>query len=288
MEGSFFDKANNELHQLWVDYKDAPFWKELYTEENKKEYSISSPLHPQYMKKEHYNDDALTFVGLNPSFGEMGRKHLKKCNPLLEFNSFPEYIKYYTFETKQPDYSHYADIQKLFSSDKRDNCYSYFQKFPELSGGLPFNHLDLLSIRSTSQERVRALFFSDSKKVDKNIETFIEKQIKIFEETLAEIKPTMIVVCNGLVSRLLRKRWGLRQEDDYYKKLGVYENILDSRSTPVFLSSMLSGGAIDNGNFERLKWHIEFVKAHLGSNVNSANSFLATIEAPERPATSAP
>ena len=46
------------------------------------------------------------------------------------------------------------------------------------------------------------------------------------------------------------------------EKLGTHKiiNNLELENTPVFFTSMLTGHrAIDNGSFERLKWHINFI-----------------------------
>ena len=171
--------------------------------------------------------NSLLFVGLNPSFDE-----------------------------KTPSIGHFYEL------DQRVNGHAYFSKFPELSEHckLSWSHLDLLFFRETNQRHCKELM-----KNQKGGQQFLLAQLKLSKEILIASKPKIIVVCNALSGELMgrwkdkKKEHGVWMDLDFQmdKTIGTprWEDI------PVFFTSMLAGQrALDKGSFERLKWHLKWVK----------------------------
>lgn len=156
--------------------------------------------------------------------------------------------------------------------------HNYFNKFKDLSKELKLGwaHHDLLYFMKTNQS------FIDSELLSSKLENvrsnagaaFIYEQLMVSKEVLELCRPKVIVVSNTK-SRLFLgaektvdakgktvNEW-MNYDFKFNKKLGTYQiDNSDSNlhNTPVFFTSMLTGQrALDNGSYERLKWHIEFV-----------------------------
>lgn len=156
--------------------------------------------------------------------------------------------------------------EEIFYQLKQRGNYSYFKKFEDISEytGTTWSHLDLLTIRETSQAKVLELL-----KHDKGVE-FIWKHLLITKQILEILDPRVIVVANTAARMFLGKdvdekgknRW-LGYKFDFDKDIGTYR-VANKHSTlenvPVFFTSMLTGQrALDNGSFERLQWHIDWI-----------------------------
>ncbi len=98
---------------------------------------------------------------------------------------------------------------------------------------------------------------------------FIWQQLLVTKEILEELSPKVIIVSNTKARLFLGKErikdrniW-LGYDFVFDDEIGT-DRIMNKDSKlygiPVFFTSMLSGQrAIDNGSFERLKWHIKRV-----------------------------
>jgi hypothetical protein len=175
---------------------------------------------------------ALLFVGINPSF-----------------------------EGERKPKSHF------YTQDKATE-HRYFKKFIELTDktGIPWTHFDLLFIREREQSSVKNFL-----KMGENgaIAPFFSKQIMIAAQVIELAKPKAIVVNNTLARDLLYSKvtegWRSPFTFEFDQELGtpVITAPESLKRTPVFFTSMLTGQrALDNGSFERLVWHINFVKRH--------------------------
>ncbi len=180
--------------------------------------------YPKFIKTE-----GVLFIGLNPSF---------RNGDKMSENSF------YTDDNYEDD--------------------RYFKKFHELvPPPLEYSHLDLLGIRETSQNGIRAILNS------KENEAFVLNQLSMAKKIIEKAQPKIIVVVNSISRELM----GLFNDNQnpyesfafkfyFDSEIGTYrikenEQLQDK---PVFFSSMLTGQrALDLGSFGRLKWHIEWV-----------------------------
>ena len=186
------------------------------------------------------SETGIIFIGLNPSLDEKTRIELEKSSDIS--------LKYYDLDGK----------------------HKYFKKFPEIADcvKLPWSHLDLLYFRETNQDSINKNLFNQSG-ID-----FIYKQLMVtkslLDKLLSDNKLKIFVVNNSLAREFLGKdRPEAYKEDqphwmDYRfhwdENLGTYL----CNGHPFFFTSMLTGQrALDKGSLERLKWHINMVKAKL-------------------------
>lgn len=141
-----------------------------------------------------------------------------------------------------------AEISRRFLSTYR----GFFGRMDEISNaaGLPYQHIDLFLCRQTSQKDFLALV-RDKKG---NLNEFGRDQLDIFHDAVAIIRPAVIIVSNAGSSAILRKEWAEKFYFDDEK--GFHWLDLDGRNIPIFFSAMLSGGALDIGSYERLRWHV--------------------------------
>lgn len=185
-------------------------------------------------------ETGIIFIGLNPSLDEKNK---------IELESNPDKsLKYYDL----------------------DGEHKYFKKFPVIADcvNLPWGHLDLLYFRETNQDSINKNLFNQS-----GI-SFIYKQLMVtkvlLDKLLMDNKPKIFVVNNTLAREFLGKDRPQSYNDDqphwmnyrfeWNDELGTYF----CNEHPFFFTSMLTGQrALDNGSFERLKWHIRMVKEKL-------------------------
>jgi len=172
--------------------------------------------------------NALLFVGINPSL----RKRDKKTRGERKF---------YTRNDIEGD--------------------PYFNKFIELEEKtkLHWTHIDLLFIRETKQESVEKMW-------DVSISReFLMAQLSISKRIIELAEPKIIVVSNAFARDLLGEK-GKLFEFDFDNTLGTHKIVKHETLSgiPVFFTSMLTGQrALDKGSFERLAWHINFVREHI-------------------------
>ena len=182
-------------------------------------------------------DNGIIFIGINPSLSEIERERLLGSkNASMEFYSLEQ------------------------ESNKN---HRYFRKFSEIAQEIemPWGHLDLLYLRERQQKEIDRIIAS-RKGLD-----FIYRQLMVTKEVmdkiLAKNEPIIFVVNNTLARRFLGKEqhngvnvW-MGYEFEWKDDFGTY--FLGKH--PFFFSSMLTGQrALDIGSYERLIWHINFVK----------------------------
>lgn len=171
--------------------------------------------------------DSLLFIGLNPSIREND-----KPSRSYQKNSFPEFY----------------NLNQAVS-------HPYFKKFEDISekSGMPWQHYDMLYLRGTKQAEVQNLTKT------KEGTDFLLEQARLSEKILTLAKPKIIVVNNAFARDILSEwlGWNFEQSDT----LGTKTH----NGIPIFFTSMLTGQrALDLGSYERLIWHINFVKKQLG------------------------
>ncbi len=216
-------KVEEPLNKLWKRYKNFDFC-EL------------PPLYPKEIK-----ENAIIFIGINPSINEMDRKRVL---------------------SNQENEPHFYDLHGAHKQ------HPYFKKFMDISlkTGLEWTHLDILYIRETQQAKV-----GDILKSKEGVD-FIYQQTEItqviIDELINQKQKIFFVVNNSLARVLLGKD---KSKDEKSKFWMGYDFIMNEdygtytlNGNPFFFTSMLTGQrALDLGSYERLIWHINFIKKQL-------------------------
>lgn len=180
----------------------------------------------------------IIFIGINPSLSEEDRiRLLKEGNRKLET---------YEMSNNEPDHK-------------------YFKKFSDIATktDMKWEHFDLLYIRETKQEKIKDLL-----KSPEGLD-FIYSQLMVTKkiiDSLLKNKSTKILVVNNTLARTFmgkdkstekKENIWLDYNFEWQEHLGTYT----IENTPIFFTSMLTGQrALDIGSYERLIWHINFVK----------------------------
>jgi hypothetical protein len=215
--------VEERINSLWTKFKDEEFCK-----------------YPPHSISE-IPDEGLIFIGINPSLSDATKERLVKLN------------------------SHNCEFHIL--NDTAEKEHKYFKKCFEISKrtNLKWGHLDILYIRETKQNKIKDLL-----KIS-NGQEFIYEQCQITKSVLDKVlgqSTNRIFIVNNTFARELL---GLSYEDgkqinnnewisynfDWSEELGTY-----TYNNNIFLvTSMLTGQrALDVGSFERLIWHIKFIK----------------------------
>ena len=196
--------------------------KNLFENYKSQDPELQEIINRKYVYSQFHTGRKVLFIGLNPSFRE---KQAKK----------EEYYK---------------------SFDATNNNDRYFRRFPLLvENKNDWTFLDLLYIRETRQRNIENFY--------KREPDFIKQQLEISKEIIKKINPEIIVVCDTFARNLLKSNM-MNFEFEFDDTIGTYRiiNNSDFKDTIVFFSGMLTGQrALDNGSFERLKWHLNKVKS---------------------------
>ena len=152
-----------------------------------------------------------------------------------------------------------SEITEMTSIIKE--VHPYFAKCREISKetGINWEHMDLFFEKETNQKNVIHDYIEKESFNSKNIklDKFAERQLEISMLAIEAIEPKIIVVINALASKILKQQY----KEDKLSKLdedkGFYTVKLNNKDIPIFFSGMLTGQrALDDGSYERLKWHI--------------------------------
>jgi hypothetical protein len=196
--------------------------KNLFENYKSQDPELQKIINRKYVYSQFHTGRKVLFIGLNPSFRE---KQAKK----------EEYYK---------------------SFDATNNNDRYFRRFPLLvENKNDWTFLDLLYIRETRQRNIENFY--------KREPDFIKQQLEISKEIIKKINPEIIVVCDTFARNLLKSNM-MNFEFEFDDTIGTHRiiNNPDFKDTIVFFSGMLTGQrALDNGSFERLKWHLNKVKS---------------------------
>lgn len=167
--------------------------------------------------------DGLLFVGINPSFDE---GNVGTCKSAVR-------------KSDVGGYNHKYFVKPKLLNDRIG--------LGELS------HVDMFSLRTRHQYVVRDVMN------DPACCAFVEEQLRLFREIVDGARPRAIVVINAMASSLIKNGCALGPLA-YDTDLGVDMYMIEGKRVPVFYSGMLSGAhALDNGSYERLVWHIQYV-----------------------------
>jgi len=182
-------------------------------------------------------ENSILFLGIGASWDE---EKINTCK-------IPDKDNNIQYETKEGRKKHpyYAKMIEIAKETGYGECWS---------------SIDMSLLRETRQEYIEPFF--------KNHLDFMQGQFDLAETMIIDIKPKIIVVNNAFVRDLFKppqeskKLIESKFSFNFDTTLGTDRIIApeELKDTPVFFTSMLSGQrALDNGSYERLKWHINFV-----------------------------
>lgn len=207
---------------------------------NNQKFKEISVIHRGYAIPKKIIENALMFVGINPSYSDINNEN--EC---------------FFYELEQQGKGH-----------------KYFKKFKEISKeiNMPWAHIDLLFLKERKQEKIEKLYS------EKNGTEFIFEQLKISKKILESAKPKIIVVNNTLSRKYLGFEKDIEKSKDIWigldfsfdDEIGTHRirNNESLEDVPVFFTSMLTGQrALDKGSLERLIWHIKFIDEKLNSKL---------------------
>ena len=178
----------------------------------------------------------ILFLGMNPSYpkGTEDRTYIRK---------------------KDKDTFVYGDSYHV--TEKSDG--NYWKKLLEtakLLGESQLCHHDLFFVRERNQATVLNLIDDAAWK------EFFNEQLQISEAIVKAAEPRIIVVVNAGVSNLIKAKhvFGFNPTPYWWEKLGVDMLQINGKNTPILFTGMLTGQrAIDNGTYNSLMWHINYV-----------------------------
>ena len=138
--------------------------------------------------------------------------------------------------------------------------HKYFKKFIEISEAtqLPWGHLDMFYLRETSQNSVKDLLKRENSRDFLNQQWVLTKSI--LDTLLQGSEKRIVVVSNAFARDIIMGNVNGLSEGyplEFDERIGTYTY----KNTIFFFTSMLTGQrALDKGSFERLIWHINFIK----------------------------
>ena len=164
--------------------------------------------------------------------------------------------------------------KEFYYSPQDASHHKYFKKFNDVSKkvNLHWTHVDLLFIRKTEQKMIERI----EQDYGQTGMDFISEQLNISKEIIELSQPKIIVVNNTLARKYLgeKSKYYCGFQFTFNHELGTYLicNSKKLENVPVFFTSMLTGQrALDNGSYERLIWHIQFVLNKLNDLNHSPN-----------------
>ena len=259
---SSIEDINSTYREKWKNYRTKSLAPEI------KEYFDKWPI--QYDTNIRRRD--LLFVGLNPSYDDSKK-------PLQLYNAS-------SLDNQDEIGKAIKDERTAQRGNEDKERYSYYSLFPKICKTLQleiedWNHIDLLPFRQRDQNQLISDFQLDTNISDWVIggntkKDIIKDCVSIFLGLVEYLRPKVIVIVNGFISKKIMEHTGSYYVDGYRNPIittqtenedfSLYfshapndcHRILKIRNEyPLLLSSMVTGKrALDLGSRERLIWHI--------------------------------
>ena len=193
-------------------------------------------------------ENTILFLGVGASDGEKelkdGTRRKKTCT--IKNSGNCEY--HYEREEGRIKYDYYKKMIKL----------------AKITGFENWSNIDITLFRETRQKIIRPFY--------KNFTKIMQAHFDLAKKMIIYIKPKVIIASNAFVRDVIKGDayidTGFILLDDK-KTIHKYGTPLinspdELKNIPIFFTSMLSGaGALDNGSFDRLSWHIKYVLERL-------------------------
>jgi len=160
----------------------------------------------------------------------------------------------------------------IYYDNSHGETHPYFRKFIDISQkvSIDWTHLDLLFVRETSQNIIKDLGKTQLG------HDFFDEQLIVSKHIIEVAKPQILVVNNTHARDLLKSTSFSSTKFDFeFDEILGTEKIVNHKilnGTPVFFTSMLTGQrALDLGSYNRLIWHIRYVKNLLPNKEQKIN-----------------
>jgi hypothetical protein len=218
-----------------INQKILDLWQQTFNPED----DVLQPLLYASLK-----EDAILFVGLNPSFSQRGYNSLLRGTA---FSNLDPSAFYHWRNRENFDLVIEHAIEQIGK-----NNYPYFKKFKDIAvyANLEWEHVDLFFYRETSQTQFKKKIYDGQR-----LTNFGEKQLELSRMLIIEAKPRVIVVANAFASSLFQKQF---PDVEFDEKHGYHRTLIEGRPVPTFCASMLTGQrAMDVYSYQRLRWHIK-------------------------------
>ena len=222
---------NKKIWKLWDDTK----------------FDKKNILYAPYVYPKELVHNKLLIMGVNPSFTEESVKLYRKYGQIQNPN---EYLKW--------DLIHKPNMTQLMDVEyKVQKKHSYFNWCDELANkiGTPYEHIDMFFYRAKDQKECETIVFD---KKSAKLNSFGQAQLEITKALIEFINPKLILVANAFAAHRLFDELNLKNTQN--EKKGCYYYSFDNTLTvPIFLSSMISGGHMDEYSRLRLIWQMKSV-----------------------------
>jgi hypothetical protein len=276
---------NEKFNQPIMD-----MWKEHFNGQ-----SVRAPSFFNEFKK----DVDILFIGANPSFSKKGYEKFLKGTQyeaigksqanldrffMLRFDkpideNFPIQVGNVDVLDLDNYVRHCVEIEKL-ARDPQKGYKTYFGPFnriaeehkKETGKELIWEYMDLFYYRTTKLQRKS---YKKTEPRDKDnlkyqicdekekLNRFGDAQVDLSVSIIEKIEPKVILVASAFASKKLMEKLEFQKDAPLNKNLGTSVMQVRGKETPIFFSSTLSQGRLDNGSFKRLRWHITFVLSNL-------------------------
>jgi len=219
-----------EIVKIWKKVEKEPTFKKIF------DYGAFA--------QDTLNENGILFLGVGASFDEEKKKTCKIKGQVQ-------------YETEKG---------RVGKDDKKG--YAYYQPMiyiaKETGFGGNWSNIDITLFRETSQKKLLPFF--------KKFPDIMKAQLDLAKRMIIDARPKIIIASNALVRDvLINNREKSKVESDFVFNFSdeygtqIIKSPGELEGTPIFFTSMLSGaGALDNGSFDRLIWHIKYVKEKLG------------------------
>jgi len=257
-------KYEKEIRNIWeklLKIKEVP---EL-TENHKK---------CAFMQDTIYRNSLLFLgVGASNAITKKGKDLSKSCDIRPYNKNTPdEYEIHYEREGGEKEKGEREGGRKNYQ------YYKPMRKLAKKTGFINWSNIDITLFRETSQKTFEC-FFKNSE-----LKEIMQEQLDLATRMIKDIKPEIIIASNTLVRKIFKVKI-FEKRDKGFKSDVKSEFAFDTspevlikygtplisapksatgeelKKTPIFFTSMLSGQrALDLGSFERLSWHINYVR----------------------------
>ena len=265
------EEINSAYRDLWKEYRKKSGL------ESVRKYLDRWPI--QY--DTNIKSQPLLFVGFNPSYDDDNKPLQLSEDEVLDDS----------LEIKKAIEDE-RTAQRGKAEDKKER-YSYYSVFPEICeaiklGKEDWNHIDLMPFRHRTQGDLIGDFQMDTDipewfKGEDSKKELIRECVSIFLGYIEYLKPKVIVVVNGFVSKMIIQHTGSYYLN-HFKNTNINNNeakdvfsfylsgspnkvrrfLRIKNEYPVLLSSMLTGQrALDLGSRERLIWSIDQIRGEI-------------------------
>ncbi len=192
----------------------------------------------------------LLVVGLNPSFSEVGFRSFLRGPEWASFDP----MEFYRWRSGPGDYV--AKAQRIEEASLQ--AHAYFRPFEAFAAsvGRPWQHLDLLAVRETS-DKVALEWVGCAEKREPilpSLNAFGRAQVEVSVRAIGLIQPECLIVPNVTAARILVETLRATFDDER----GCYLASVGEKQVPMFCSSMWTGQrALDRFSRELLEWHLK-------------------------------